>query len=210
MMAQVRESTVRSWQPIAASMNLPDSKFAPLVDLLSEESFSQEQRRFECQMDCLCSIEEWAGSQRESRRRKLEAFLGPEMLVRYDAYVEAIPERTDVQELQRRLPEGGRMSDDAVGRLALALSVERQRFIAGAGLGGRRIQISGNVVKEYEGEQAPARLGGPFNEALTDQFHRGQIDIAERMLDQQQMAEFRKFLQERVNGAKLMSGLIPR
>lgn len=65
-------------------------------------------------------------------------------------------------------------------------------------------------MKEYEGEQAPARLGAPFNEALTDQFHRGQIDIAERMLDQQQMAEFRKFLQERVNGAKLMSGLIPR
>lgn len=209
ILARTRESVAQSWKPIAASMKLPVGMLDTLVEVLAEESVSQDQRRLECQIDCLCNLETYWASLRESRRNKLEGFLGVEWIDRYDAYVEATLERVNIQELQNRLPDAARIDDEAAERLAMALSGERGQFVTGMEQGGKRIEIAGYVVKDVEEDKPPRPMGGPFNEMLTEQFHNRQIEVASGMLSEKQLAEFRRLLDERVNGAMLMWGLIP-
>lgn len=207
IVARARESLAQTWKPISASLRMPESTLENLLDVLSEQSASHDQRRLECQIDRLCNPEALNASLKESGRYNLESYLGPERLDKYNAYIESIPERTYIQDLQARMPDGGHVDDDTVERLALALSTERRRFVTSTEQSGKKIQVIGFVVKEYEGDKAPKSIGGPFNEVLTDQFRSKLSDVASGILSSEQLAEFKKLQEERANEAKLMSGL---
>lgn len=205
--ATTRTSLERTWQPIALSMQLPPHELDWLLGILVEQSLQNERRRLECQIDPGCDLRLLEASFRESRLQNLEITLSADQFRRYEAYVDAIPERTYLRELRTRLPSSAALGDAAAEGLAMALAEERRQFAAQVERQGKKVQFSIFRVQEYEGDVAPNLLNGRSNQQMTDDYNERLGRRAAQILDRRQLAAFRKLQEEYLASGRMIEGL---
>ncbi|HTQ37028.1 MAG TPA: hypothetical protein VMH77_08330 [Steroidobacteraceae bacterium] len=208
LVANSRRALTRFWEERAKSMQLEPGQLDRLLDTLAEQAVRFDQRRVECQLDAGCDLRVLNGSLRDEARQNLANNLTPAANEQYLAYLDAVPERTYVQELQNRLSPDSRIADEAFEQLVLALADERRQFVTQLAQQGVKVQVTvGFVVQEFHGDTAPEPLTGPMNPALTSQLDQRLRDRAGKFLDAAQLAAFHKLQDERVGGHRLLQGL---
>lgn len=182
--------------PIASQVGISTQDVDRIVELLAKSGIQGERRLLECRADPACDPDALETSMEKEYLEKAARAVGQDKMDRIQAYADAELERMYVKSIRERTSVPGKLSDEAVNSLAMALAEERKRFVRDAASAGEKVQeihgrgpVSGLMLQS-------AAMPGASDEAerriksLTE-YSKRLVDRATGVLDQEGLALFK-------------------